>query len=69
MKISLAGITTDGTYLMSINENGKCEVKISYVNVAGISVSNTYIAEITDSSLTLIQKNAESVSITYDRAA
>lgn len=69
VKISLAGITTDGTYLMSINENGKCEVKISYVNVAGVSVSNTYIAEITDSSLTLIQKNAESVSITYDRAA
>lgn len=69
VKISLAGFTADGTYSMAINENGKCEVKITYVNVAGVSVSNTYIAEITDSSLTLIQKNAESVSVTYDRVA
>ncbi len=69
VKISLAGITTDGTYSVSVNENGRCEVKINYVNVAGVSVSNTYVAEITDSSLILIQKNAESVSVTYDRVS
>ena len=33
-----------------------------------MTVSNTYIAEIGETELTLIQKNAESVSVTYVKA-
>ena len=68
VRISLAGISTDGTYTLSLNENGRCEVKINYVSLAGMTVSNTYIAEIGKTELTLIQKNAESVSVTYVKA-
>lgn len=68
VRISLAGISTDGTYTLSLNENGRCEVKINYASLAGMTVSNTYIAEIGETELTLIQKNAESVSVTYVKA-
>lgn len=68
VRISLVGFSTDGTYSLSVDESGRCEVKITYIGVAGVSVSNTYIAEVTETELTLIQKNAESVSVTYVRA-
>lgn len=68
MKISLAGFSTDGTYSLSVNENGQCELKINYVSIVGVTVSNTYIAEIDETELTLAQKNAESVSVTYNKA-
>lgn len=68
VKISLVGFSTDGTYTLSVNENGQCEIKINYVSMAGISVSNTYIAEVSENELTLIQKNAESLSVTYVKA-
>lgn len=68
VRISLVGFSTDGTYSLSVNENGQCELKINYVSLAGMTVSNTYIAEIGETELTLIQKNAESVSVTYVKA-
>lgn len=68
VKISLVGFSTDGTYTLSVNENGQCEIKINYVSMAGVSVSNTYIAEVSENELTLIQKNAESLSVTYVKA-
>lgn len=68
VRISLVGFSTDGTYSLSVNENGQCELKINYVSLAGVTVSNTYIAEIGETELTLIQKNAESVSVTYNKA-
>ena len=48
-----------------MNENGQCEIKINYANLAGVTVSNTYILELTENEMTLVQKNAESVSVTY----
>lgn len=68
VRISLVGFSTDGTYTLSVNENGQCELKINYVSLAGVTVSNTYIAEIGESELTLIQKSAESLSVTYVKA-
>lgn len=68
VRISLVGFSTDGTYSITANENGKCEIRIYYIGVAGVTVSNTYIADIGETELTLIQKNAESVSVTYVRA-
>lgn len=65
VKISLVGFTADGTYSLSMNENGQCEIKINYANLAGVTVSNTYILELTENEMTLVQKNAESVSVTY----
>ena len=69
MKISLVGFTADGTYSLAMNESGRCEMKINYVSLAGVSVSNTYIVELTEGEMTLAQKNAESVSVTYVRAS
>ncbi len=69
VKISLVGFTADGTYSLAMNESGQCEMKINYVSLAGVSVSNTYIVELTESEMTLVQKNAESVSVTYVRAS
>lgn len=67
VKISLVGITTDGSYTLTADKNGKCELCIKYVSVAGVSVSNTYFVEITENELTLIQKGAESISVTYTK--
>lgn len=68
VKISLVGFTADGTYSLSINENGQCEIKINYISLAGVSVSNTYIIRLAENEMTLIQKNAESVTVTYIKA-
>lgn len=65
VKISLVGFTADGTYSLAMNKNGQCEIKINYANLAGVTVSNTYILELTENEMTLVQKNAESVSVTY----
>lgn len=68
VKISLIGFTADGTYSLAMNGDGRCEIKISYVTLAGVSVSNTYILELAENEMTLVQKNAESVSVTYVKA-
>ncbi len=65
VKISLVGFTADGTYSLAMNEKGQCEIQINYANLAGVTVSNTYILELTENEMTLVQKNAESVSVTY----
>lgn len=65
VKISLVGVTTDGTYSLTTNENGQKELKINYVTIAGVSVSNTYFMTIEGNEMTLVQKGAESVSVTY----
>lgn len=68
VKISLVGITTDGSYTLTADKSGKCELCIKYVSVAGVSVSNTYFVEVTENELTLIQKGAESISVAYTKA-
>lgn len=68
VKISLGGVYSDGTYSLVMNESGLCELKINYISVVGVNMSNTYIVELTQNELKLKQKNAESVAITYVRA-
>lgn len=68
VKISLGDVYSDGTYTLSTNEDGQYEIQIAYITVAGIKMSNTYIAEITENRLILKQKNAERVLLTYSRA-
>lgn len=68
VRISLVGFSTEGTYTLSADENGRCELKINYVTLAGVTVSNTYIAEIGETELTLTQKSVESLAVTYVKA-
>lgn len=68
VRISLIGFSTEGSYTMEMNENDECELCIKYISVAGVSVSNTYIITVDETELTLIQKGAESVSMTYVKA-
>lgn len=68
IKISLIGFSTEGSYSMKMNENGECELCIKYISVAGVSVSNTYFVTVDETELTLVQKGAESVSVTYVKA-
>lgn len=65
VKISLIGFTTEGSYTMTMDENGECELSIKYISVAGVSVSNTYFVEVDQAQLKLTQKGAEAVSVTY----
>lgn len=68
VRISLIGVSTEGSYSMEMNENGECELCIKYISVAGVSVSNTYFVTVDETELTLVQKGAESVSVTYIKA-
>lgn len=68
VRISLIGVSTEGSYTMEMNENGECELCIKYISVAGVSVSNTYFVTVDETELTLVQKGAESVSVTYIKA-
>lgn len=67
--VKLMGVSYNGSYSVSVEEEtGMCLLKITYVRLAGTSVSNTYYAGITDGKLTLVQKGAESISQTYTKA-
>ncbi len=68
VSLKLMGIGYDGTYSVFIDEEtNRCMLKISYVKVAGMSINNTYYVTIEDDILTLNQKGAENLSVTYQR--
>lgn len=66
--IKLYGVGYDGKYSVSIDpETNRCLLKINYVSVAGVTVSNTYFVTIEDDILTLTQKNYESITNSYQK--
>lgn len=70
VSIKLMGISYNGTYSVSIDEEtNKCLVKITYASVAGLNVNNSYYVTIADDVLTLTQKGAENISTTYNKEA
>jgi hypothetical protein len=68
--VSLLGVTYDGTYSVSIDQaTNKYIVKINYVSLGQVNISNSYYATIDDTNLTLTQIGAESIVLNYTKAA
>lgn len=66
--LKIYGVGYDGTYSVSIDPNtNRCVLKINYISVAGVTVSNSYYVTIEDDVLTLTQKNMENISSTYKK--
>ena len=66
VRLKIYGVGYDGTYSVSIDpESNRCILKIHYVSVAGVTVSNTYFVAIEDDILTLTQKGNEIISTSY----
>ena len=66
--LKVYGVGYDGKYSVSIDpETNRCVLKINYVSVAGVTVSNTYFVAIEEDILTLTQKNYESISTSYQK--
>lgn len=64
--IKLLGVSYDGKYSISVDEaTGKCKLKITYVSLVGVNISNSYYVSIADNVLTLNQIGAESISANY----
>lgn len=66
--LKIYGVGYDGKYSVSIDPaNNRCLLKINYVSVAGVNVSNSYYVTIEDDILMLTQKGYESVSTSYKK--
>lgn len=65
VSIKLLGVSYNGKYDVSIDESGRCVLKITYASLAGVNISNSYYATIADNVLTLNQIGAESISMNY----
>lgn len=65
--IKLMGVSYDGKYSVSIDENtNQCLLKITYASVAGVNIDNSYYVTIADDVLSLTQKGA-SISASYTK--
>lgn len=68
--IKTLGVGTDGSYSLSIDETtNRCILKIKYISVAGVSISNSYYITIEEDILTLTQIGAENIQTTYKKTA
>ena len=64
--LKIYGVGYDGRYSVSIDPaSNRCLLKINYVSIAGVTVSNTYFVTIEDNILTLTQKGYENISTSY----
>lgn len=64
--VNLLNLSAKGTYTVT-HEGEKYKLKISYKTVVGTTISNSYYAEISESTLTLTQIGLESLSVKYTR--
>ena len=64
--LKIYGVGYDGRDSVSIDPvSNRCLLKINYVSVAGVTVSNTYFVTIEDNILILTQKGYENISTSY----
>ena len=69
VSIKLMGVSYNGKYSISVDEaTNQCILKITYASLAGMNIENTYFVTIADDVLSLTQKGAENISVTYTRA-
>lgn len=67
VNVNLLSASLKGSYTISAQDDGKTRLKISYVSVAGATISNSYYASITENTLNLEQVGYESISLKYTR--
>lgn len=66
--LKVYGVGYDGTYSVSIDPStNRCVLKVNYISVAGVTVSNSYFVTIQDDILTLAQKSYESITSVYTK--
>ena len=64
--IKTIGVGSEGTYNISIDATtNACVLKVNYVSVAGMNISNSYYVTIEEDLLTLTQIGAENIKTTY----
>lgn len=64
--LKIYGVGYNGTYSVSIDPiTERCVLKINYISVAGVTVSNTYYVTIDENELTLSQKSMENITAVY----
>ncbi len=66
--LKIYGLGYDGTYAVSIDPaTNRCVLKVNYISVAGVTVSNSYYVTIEDGTLTLAQKSYENITSVYNK--
>lgn len=69
VSLRLLGIGYDGTYSVEIDDvTNRVILKVDYISVGNVSVSNSYYLSIEDGVMTLYQVGYENISTTYTRA-
>lgn len=69
VSLRLLGIGYDGNYSLEIdNATNRVVLKIKYISVGNVSVSNSYYMSIDNGSMTLHQVGYENISTTYTKA-
>lgn len=67
--VKLLSIGYDGKYSVSIDEsNNRCVLKINYISIGNVSISNSYYVTIEETVLTLTQIGAENIVTTYTKS-
>lgn len=67
--VKLLSIGYDGKYTVSIDEtNNRCILKINYISIGNVTISNSYYVTIEDTLLTLTQIGAENIETTYTKS-
>jgi len=67
VRVSLLGVSYDGTYTLSTDENNKLSVTIVYASVAGLEVRNSFYVDIDSNILTFSEVSDNSVKLYYTR--
>lgn len=69
VSLRLLGIGYDGTYSVEIDDvTNRVILKVDYISVGNVSVSNSYYLSIEDGVMTLYQVGYENISTTYTKA-
>ncbi len=64
--IKTIGVGTEGTYNVSIDKTtNACVLKVNYISIVGMNISNSYYVTIEDDLLALTQVGAENIKTTY----
>lgn len=64
--IKTIGVGSEGTYSISVDSTtNACVLKVNYVSIAGMNISNSYYVTIEEDLLTLTQIGAENIKTTY----
>lgn len=69
VSLRILGVSYDGRYSISVDDTtGRCVLKIDYISVGNVSVSNSYYMSIENDTMTLNQVGLENVSTIYNKA-